>query len=432
MALKLLCIGDIHLGRHPAGLPEAVLERVGAAELGPAAGWRLAVKEALRRRVDAALLAGDVVEQTDDFYEAYGDLARGVERLTGAGIPVLGVAGNHDVEVLPRLADAIPDFRLLGRGGTWETATLEDGAGSALRVLGWSFPEPVVRTSPLADRLPPREGGGVPRIGLLHCDRDQTGSRYAPVRTQELAAAPVDGWLLGHIHRPDPLEILSPPVGYLGSLVGLDPGEAGARGPWLLEAGAEGLRLTHLPLAPLRWEPLAVSLDGLEQPGDVHGAIVGEIRALHERIANGMYRPRAVGCRVRLTGRTGHRRAVRQALEKEADPGTLVWARDEILYFVEDWRLEAQPALDLETLAAGTDPPSLLARQVLVLRRGPDDPERRVLVEAARRRLEAAAGRSAFAPLQPEAPDPDATAALLEQAALRALDELLAQDGDAQ
>ena len=69
------------------------------------------------------LLAGDVVEQEDDFYEAYGDLRRGVDRLAAAGIPVLAVSGNHDVQVLPRprrcgarLSSARAGWRLGGRG----------------------------------------------------------------------------------------------------------------------------------------------------------------------------------------------------------------------------------------------------------------------------------------------------------------------------
>ena len=85
MSINLLAIGDIHLGRRPTRVPEDVLESVGLRELTPAAAWRRAVEKALSLEVDAVLLAGDVVEQNDDFYEAYGDLAEGVERLTGAG-----------------------------------------------------------------------------------------------------------------------------------------------------------------------------------------------------------------------------------------------------------------------------------------------------------------------------------------------------------
>jgi exonuclease SbcC len=134
---------------------------------------------------------------------------------------VLGVAGNHDVQVLPRLADSVPGFGLLGRGGRWEVVELRSRDGGQIRVAGWSFPAAQVRTSPLADGLSVAGPGTGLLVGLLHCDRDVAGSPYAPVRSAELEAAPVDAWLLGHIHRPG---VLSPPrpMGYLGSLCGLD------------------------------------------------------------------------------------------------------------------------------------------------------------------------------------------------------------------
>ena len=101
-----------------------------------------------RRVVRAVLLAGDVVDRDDDFFEAYGHLARGVRRLADADIEVIGVAGNHDVKVLPRLANEVPAFRLLGAGGEWEHCEIADGRES-LTVWGWSFPQPRVIESPL-------------------------------------------------------------------------------------------------------------------------------------------------------------------------------------------------------------------------------------------------------------------------------------------
>lgn len=423
--MKLLCIGDIHLGRRPGRLPQVVLDRIPARELGPSAAWASAVQAAIDAGVGGVLLAGDVVEDNDDFYEAYSDLAGGVRRLVEAGIPVLGVAGNHDVEVLPRLADAIPEFRLLGRRGVWEAQALE-GDGAALEVLGWSFPAREVRASPLAGRLPAREHAGVPRIGLLHCDRDQTASPYAPVRSRELEAAEVDAWLLGHVHRPDPLDAQERPIGYLGSLCGLDPGEPGAHGPWLLEAAQGRIVLEQLPLAPLRWETVEVPLDALERPQDAGALIVRAVEALLARLAADPHRPRAVGCRVRLTGRTGRRREIDRGLRAEG-PHALVVERGGVIGFVDRWTLEARPALDLDALAAGTDPAARLAHKVIVLRRGRDDPERRALLERARRRFEAVTAKGELAPLRAEAPDEDAAAAMLEHAALAALDALLAQ-----
>ncbi|MFW6350458.1 MAG: metallophosphoesterase family protein, partial [Thiohalospira sp.] len=156
---RILAIGDIHLGRRPSRLPADLDAR----ELTPAAAWYAAVEAAVERGVDAVVLAGDVVEHPDDLYEAWTDLERGIHRLAGAGIPVVAVSGNHDTTVLPRLADALPDLRLLGREGRWEEMDL----GGA-RLLGWSFPAPVHPHSPLADGLPPRTDA-TPRLGLLHC-----------------------------------------------------------------------------------------------------------------------------------------------------------------------------------------------------------------------------------------------------------------------
>lgn len=421
--LKLLCVGDIHLGRQPSRLPEVLLERVPGRDLTPAAAWRRTVAAALHQGVDAVLLAGDVVEQRDDFYEAYDDLRRGVERLTAAGIQVLAVAGNHDVEVLPRLADAVPGVRLLGRRGTWETHMLPGGGGVALDVVGWSFPEAVVTANPLHAGLPPRRA--VTTVGLLHCDRDQTGSRYAPVRSSELDAAPVDAWLLGHIHKPDALGAPRP-MGYLGSLSGLDPGETGPHGPWLLEiADRWAMTIEHLPLAPLRWEEVDIPVDDLPAADDIHGRVVEALSRLHEDIAPAPQPPRAVGCRLRLTGRTALRHALERALAA-ADPRRICHERGDTVYFIHDWRLEALPAIDLQDLARASDPAGLVARKLQVLR-GADSPARRQLIEGARQALQGACNSAEFADLAVAPPDETQAAAVLERAALRALDELLAQ-----
>jgi len=422
--MRLLCLADIHLGRQPARLPDAVRERVGTRALGPAGAWARAVDYALACGVDAVLIAGDVVEQHDDFHEAFVDLRSGVERLTRAGIRVLGVTGNHDVSVLPRLAETIAAFELLGVGGTWEAADLDAGDARGVRVVGWSFPEARVRTSPLASALPAR--GPRATIGLLHCDRDQPRSPYAPVRSSELQAAPVDAWLLGHIHRPDDLGGGEGPSGYLGSLTGLDPGEDGEHGAWLVSIDAAGrVGAEQVPLAPLRWAELDVAVGDLSAAEDVHQRIVARLDELHAMIAEQTQRPLAVGCRLRLTGHTALRRAIERTLTGD-DPTATPGERDGIVYFVHDWRLDLLPAIDLEAAAESRDPAGRLAHKLLVLRGG-DSVERRELIQAARERMEAVVRRQPYNALGVDAPDDEEVAATLEAAARRALDDLLAQ-----
>lgn len=424
--IRLLCAADLHLGRQPSRLPAHLDGLADPSTLAPAAAWVRAVDLALGERVDAVLLAGDVVEHEDDFYEAYRDLHAGAKRLTEAGIPLIAVAGNHDLAVLPRLASALPEVILLGQGGKWETVTLQGSGGAIAHVVGWSFPQGVAAGRPFAQTFPERRPELT--VGLLHCDRDVTGSRYAPVSSMELEESAVDTWLLGHVHRPDALA-RPRPGGYLGSISGMDPGEQGDRGVWLLEAPAgDGLTLRHMPLAPLRWEELDVAVDGLADPQDVHGRIVSAIEGLHRKLEKRELKPLAVGCRLLLRGRCGLGEQLRREL-LSADPREQPLARGGISYFVHDWRVATLPELDLTALAQGGDPPGLLARQVLMLRSSPEDPERKALLRAAATRLEAVGRKRQFESLAVEPPGEEDVADLLEANALRALDALLAQRG---
>ncbi|MEA5445908.1 DNA repair exonuclease [Gammaproteobacteria bacterium AB-CW1] len=388
MSLRLLAVGDMHLGRRPSRLPAPLAEHGDA--LGPAGAWQRTVEAAIEATVDAVVLAGDVIEKPEDFFEGYGELARGVARLTEAGIHVLGVVGNHDVKVLPRLADQIPAFELLGRDGQWQSAAIE-ASGERLTLWGWSFPREVVRFSPLEGQRFER-GPGV-NLGLLHCDRDQSGSRHAPVRSAELADAGLDGWLLGHIHKPDSLTAPNP-SGYLGSLTGMDPGEHGARGPWLLTI--EGGRVESMEqwrLAPLRWERVDLDLTGLEEAEQVQDRLLQEVRALDEDWAERDRPLEAVGIRLRLVGRSNLAEAAAEALGPALHEALFRGARG-THYFLEKLLVEALPEIPLDQLAEANHPAGLLARRLRLLDGPADDSARQRLIEEGRRRLQARLGES--------------------------------------
>lgn len=273
MGARLLAIGDVHLGRRPTRLP-AFLEEHGITpeQLTPEAALRTAVERAIGESVDAVVFAGDLVESRNARFEALRPLEASVRQLAQAGIAVFAVAGNHDVEALPRLARMIPEFTLLGEGGRWQGVTLRRGGGEAAELIGWSFPSMEVHDSPLPElRSGPllSSASAIPRIGLLHADLDASVGPYAPVRRSELEALPLDGWLLGHIHRPG----LGPgprPIGYLGSLLGLDPSETGIHGPWLVHARGPGqVDVEQLPLAPLHWDRFEVDVSVLHSLDDL-------------------------------------------------------------------------------------------------------------------------------------------------------------------
>lgn len=421
MPLKLLAVGDIHLGRRPARLPDELAG--GARELGPAGAWRRLTERAVAEGVDAVALAGDVVERADDFYEAYRELRSGVEELAAAGIRVLGVAGNHDVHVLPRLADQLDDFELIGRDGVWESRTLEAG-GEQATIHGWSFREARVLSSPVADHEF-RRGPGA-NLGLLHCDLDQRGSHHAPVMTSELCGTELDAWLLGHIHVP---HALSPdnPVGYLGSVTGLDPGEPGDHGPWLVTVDGGRIRaLEQWVLAPLRWEPLALDLTGQANAEDAHARLLDQLRERDRAFAEYTEVPKAVGLRLSLTGRTDLGGAVQEQFEAERGRVLVEGEATGAHWFIEKVRSVTEPEIPLHQLVERNDPPGLLAQRLLRLET-PHTEEARKLIADGRKRLQQLRGESRWQPLELEAIDDNEVIDWLHHAGTRMLADMLAQ-----
>lgn len=430
--LKLLGVGDMHLGRPPARLPATLqgafaantpeAATAGSQRLGPGEAWERIVRQAIAEGVHVVALAGDVVERENDFFEAYRLLKTGVERLTAAGIAVVAVAGNHDVTVLPRLASQLPDFRLIGTGGHWEVWETQ-AAGERLAIHGWSFPERHVTHNPLENHdFPLRPGLNV---GLLHTDRDQLDSRYAPVRSTDLLRAGPAVWLLGHIHRPDPLSV-DTPLGYLGSITGLHPGEHGPRGPWLF--GIRNGRLLSVEqwaLAPLHWEHLELDLSGLEQPEDARTRLLQALLPLEESLLTRREPPLAIGLRLRLTGATRFGTVVRDWLGRYREENLAT--QTEVRVFIDTVESFVSPELDLAELAREANPAGLLARRLLLLQQGDDTPERMALLNTARMRLANVADESRWHGLETQQPDNDAITRRLLEVGSRLLEKMLAQ-----
>ena len=261
MSIRLLVTGDIHIGRRPTKLSDADATRWSCAKM-----WDAIVAFAIDKGVDAVALSGDVVDHDNRFFEARGRLEQGLCRLGKKGIPVFAVSGNHDYDVLHRLADSIDSehFRLLGREGCWEQSELTKDGKPVLIVHGWSFPSMHFPTSPLANydlSVDPR----LPTIGILHADLGAVNSRYAPVTQDELRGTGVHFWLLGHVHCPT-LEHSAglSPILYPGTPQAMHPGETGVHGPWLLEIdGPREIRANQLPLSGVRYDCLSVNLTGV-------------------------------------------------------------------------------------------------------------------------------------------------------------------------
>jgi DNA repair exonuclease SbcCD nuclease subunit len=356
---RFLAAADLHLGRPIASLPASLRDEARA--LGPFGAFERLVDLAVKERVDAVLLAGDVVDDDGAYFEVFSALQDAAAKLDS--IPMLAIAGNHDANVLPKLAEAIDGLTLLGACGTWESRIVPTAAGE-IEVLGWSFPDTHCRTSPFQTPPPPRRGR---RIAMLHGDVDTPASVYAPFTAAHLRDHAADAWLLGHVHAPSRERLaLATPAGYLGSACGLDPSEAGPRGAWLVRCGPEGVTLEQRALAPIAWA--SVSVDAAHVSVE---RLDAEVRRLAEAAAAGFEHARTVGVRLTLSGEHEAWREINERA-RQIECGQ-PWRCRDARVFIDRIDAALTTPVSLESLAQERSAAGRMAGLILELRSGGAD-----------------------------------------------------------
>jgi DNA repair exonuclease SbcCD nuclease subunit len=419
-------MGDLHLGRHPSRIPDDL----DSSELSPKSVWLSTVQKATGRGVDAVVIAGDVVDQENRYFEAYGAFEDGVAQLDDQGIPVVVVAGNHDFDVLPEMVDNldIDALKFLGRGGEWERWTLERDGDSLAHFDGWSFPAEQVYESPI-DEYDLPEADDAPQIGVLHGDLDSRGSRYAPVESSDLRDTSAVTWLLGHIHSPGIRIDSRPLVLYPGSPQPLDPGEQRAHGPWMVTIQQTGdVRAEQVPLASIRYDHVEVDVSGADDPQEVTSIISAEIKE-HVRSELDIRSLELSLVRVQLTGRTdAHSTLVEQHRSMEQDLG---FREGSVSVRVETIEVDTRPAINLEDLADGDNAAAYLAELLLEIENGAPRENYRNVIDDSLTAIRQTHSANAYNPLrrETELDDPDEAAAIkrLEEQARLLLDRLLSQ-----
>jgi exonuclease SbcD len=316
-------------------------------------------------------LSGDVIDKESKSYESLGPLQDGLRKLNNAGIDTVAIAGNHDHDVLPRVAGAVGTdrFRLLGKGGVWERHTIERNGEPSLHVCGWSFPREHVRDNPTLT-ISDYPDDGIPVLGMLHADVGNTQSQYAPIAIDDLWTRPVDFWLLGHVHG---YRQFSGPGGilamYPGSSFAMDPGEAGAHGVWIIELERGHLVAPRLvAISPVRYETLTVDLGGVTDEGEFQSVIVSALRSAGQTALTEFSERHlsVVAIRLKLVGRCAAHSAVAGWVDRVRDEigdfpvGSVVLHIDEVTS-------EVRPPVELELLARVNDPVGETARLLIAL-----------------------------------------------------------------
>ncbi|WP_330632890.1 metallophosphoesterase family protein [Halocatena halophila] len=424
--LKLLCTGDLHLGRHPSRIPDDL----DSPELSPKAVWLSTVQRAIDWDVDAVVIAGDVVDQENRYFEAYGAFEDGIAQLDEEGIPVVVVAGNHDFDALPDMVDALDSDTLhfLGNGGQWERWTLKRDDGPVAHFDGWSFSAEHVYESPLKEyELPAADD--TPQIGVVHADLDSRGSRYAPVLSSDLRDTAADVWLLGHIHSPG-IQIESRPLTlYPGSPQPLDPGEQRSHGPWMITIPENGdERAEQISLASVRYDQISVDVSGVDDP-HAATAVISEAIKEHVRAELNVKSLELSLVRIHLTGRTAaHSALVDRHRSMERDLG---FREGSVSVRIESIDVDTRPAIDLEDLANGDNAAAYLADLLLEIENGNPHENYGRLIDSSVAAVRKAHSANAYTPLrrETELDDPNDAVAIeqLEQQARVLLDTILSQ-----
>jgi len=422
--VRILCTGDIHIGRQASKTREWYRT---------ASAWTALVELAIEERVDVLAISGDVIDKAVSSYESIGPLTAGLSKLGNAGIETVAVAGNHDYEVLPRVASysGMERFHLVGKGGAWERHIVVRDDRPILVVDGWSFPAEHVHANPM-DSYMVQSASDVPVLGLLHADLDAPASHYAPASLSQFAGRRVDFWLLGHIHIPRLRSAPGPePVLYPGSPWAMDPGESGAHGVWIVELEAGKLAAPrHLPISPVRYDKIAIDLAKVETEADFQSTVVSALqdKALSVIAEHGGDSLRELILRIHYTGATPAHQAIGAwagRVQLEMSPfqvGTL-----EVV--IEAWTSDVRPEVDLQDLARGTSPLAEAARLVLALEQPNPNPVYEDLIARTTARLGAVAGDQAFGSLDRDAPTRDTARALLVQRGMTLISALIETKG---
>ncbi len=319
--------------------------------------WDAIVEKALELDVAVLVMAGDVVEQEDHWFEAYGPLLSGLQKLGEAGIQVIAVGGNHDYSVFPQLAKESPYIKVLGLGGTWEYF---DHKG--VRFVGWSFAQRYMRENPLDSFTKDLVDTSLPVVGLLHCEVGSAPfTPYAPVPNDAFWQTSIPWWVLGHIHKGGVLK--GGNAFYCGSPYALDSNEEGMHGVWLLEKqGASSWKDPKLlQLCPYQFETCTVDLDGVQTEEELRTRLTQRLR----EFASSLQCEGTLLCKLTLVGSIARTLAISKILTSEHLESLWIAVGVCKVHTLSSYVDNTVLDIDLEKLKEGKDAIALLANKLL-------------------------------------------------------------------
>lgn len=194
---------------------------------------------AIREKVDAVVIAGDIYDGADKSLQAQLKFRRGLKELADACIPCFIAHGNHDPLDSRFSRLEWPELATVFSGKSVEGHTLQRNGKILANIFGISYPTREVKEN-LALKFPDSAKEGF-AIGVLHANvgHNPNHDDYAPCSLEDLVSRKMDYWALGHIHGFKILRDQDPAIVYPGNTQARHKNEAGRKGCCLVTLHAD-------------------------------------------------------------------------------------------------------------------------------------------------------------------------------------------------
>lgn len=206
---------------------------------------------------DIVLLPGDLFDGEITYRETIEQLPRALGAMAAE---VFIAPGNHDFYHArsPYATLPWPENVHIFTSRAVEGITLER---LGCTVYGAAFTSAAKEESPLSSFRAPDDG--LIHIGLLHADLNAAEQRYAPLRTEEIAASGLDYLALGHTHCFSGVQTAGQTAyAYCGCIEGRGFDETGDKGFLAGTVEKGNVQLRFVPFARRRYEILRVDVTG--------------------------------------------------------------------------------------------------------------------------------------------------------------------------
>ncbi len=265
---KFLHAADLHLDTPMPGRDESMRRTLRAALR---TAFERLVELAIEERVEAVLLAGDIIDGDHLSLATEDTIVERCRRLGSHGIRVFIAPGNHDFIRSGSPLDRIrwPENVTVFQSTTPLSVRLDDASGRHLATIHGAGHT----NGQIYENLVARISGAdepVPQIGLVHTNVGHADVRgrhepYAPSELNDFAGKGIDYWAIGHIHQYMELS-RSPWVIYPGCAMGRDIGEREAKGCVLVHVHArDDMEPEFRSLAPITFHLLEIDVSEMTQ-----------------------------------------------------------------------------------------------------------------------------------------------------------------------